>query len=138
MEMDEIDLRLASAPESVAAARRAVVGLDDLAVSERADASLLVSEVVTNSVRHAGMDETEEILLHARVERETLRVEVTDPGAGFERRPPEPRLESEDPGGWGLVLVDRLADRWGVERGAGTCVWFELDLGARRRSVAAA
>ena len=125
--MDEIDLRLASVPASVAAARRAVVGLDDLAVSERADASLLVSEVVTNSVLHAGAGDDVQILLRARLDDETLRVEVTDPGPGFERRPPEPRLEDEDPGGWGLVLVDRLADRWGVERGAGTCVWFEMD-----------
>jgi anti-sigma regulatory factor (Ser/Thr protein kinase) len=130
--MDEIDLRLASVPASVAAARRAVVGMDDLAVSERADASLMVSEVVTNSVRHAGAGGDEEILLRARVDDETLRVEVTDPGPGFEPGRPQPRLESEDPGGWGLVLVDRLADRWGVERGAGTCVWFEMDRVAAR------
>ena len=87
--MDEIDLRLASVPASVAAARRAVVGLDELAVSERADASLLVSEVVTNSLRHAG------VRGRARsscAPRRTTRLSAwrsTDPGPGFERRTPQ-------------------------------------------------
>ena len=42
-----------------------------------------------------------------------LRIEVHDPGHGFELKPP-----SDDPlraSGWGLVLVEELADRWGID-----------------------
>jgi anti-sigma regulatory factor (Ser/Thr protein kinase) len=57
-----------------------------------------------------------------------VRIEVSDGGAGFvPPKRPAPRLDAEEPGGWGLVLVDRLADRWGVARDEGTSVWFELD-----------
>lgn len=38
-----------------------------------------------------------------------------------------PLLESDEPpGGWGLMLVGEIADRWGVETDDGTCVWFEM------------
>jgi anti-sigma regulatory factor (Ser/Thr protein kinase) len=52
-----------------------------------------------------------------------VRVAVTDQGAGFE---PQGRPTSGDRSGWGLMMVDRLADRWGVELGSGTEVWFEM------------
>ena len=52
-------------------------------------------------------------------------LEVIDPGAGFE---PLPRVAGQSQaGGWGLYLVDQIADRWGVVPGDGTHVWFELD-----------
>jgi anti-sigma regulatory factor (Ser/Thr protein kinase) len=55
-----------------------------------------------------------------------IRVEVVDPGGHFARD--RPRSSTADPGGWGLVLVERIAARWGVRRGAsGTRVWFELE-----------
>jgi hypothetical protein len=54
-----------------------------------------------------------------------LRVEVCDPGPGFEVR--EPPLDMERPSGWGLYLVRELADRWGVDHTKQTRVWFELD-----------
>jgi anti-sigma regulatory factor (Ser/Thr protein kinase) len=53
-----------------------------------------------------------------------LRAEVSDPGPGFVPR--ERAGELDDPGGWGLVLVDRLAERWGVHNDERTSVWFEL------------
>jgi hypothetical protein len=52
-----------------------------------------------------------------------LRVEVRDGGAGFV---PERRRERSEPGGWGLMLVEGIADRWGVKRDPTTTVWFEL------------
>jgi anti-sigma regulatory factor (Ser/Thr protein kinase) len=56
-----------------------------------------------------------------------LRVEVTDPGPGF-----DPEMDEPTPGqagGWGLFLTERLADRWGVDRADGlTTVWMEMDL----------
>ena len=51
--------------------------------------------------------------------------EVAHPGNGFRHKPPCP--SSDAVGGWGLVLVDRIADRWGITgRAADTRVWFEL------------
>jgi anti-sigma regulatory factor (Ser/Thr protein kinase) len=81
------------------------------------DVRLLVSELVTNCVRHAGVGPEEQLELLVSV--------VRDPGPGFEPRPRAPHNTSDS--GWGLVLVDRLADRWGVAREASTRVWFEID-----------
>jgi anti-sigma regulatory factor (Ser/Thr protein kinase) len=86
---------------------------------------LLVSEIVTNSVRHAGLDDGSRISLHIEASPELVRVEVTDPGPGFVPRVPELRISQDS--GWGLYLVDELADRWGVDAGDGTRVWFEID-----------
>jgi hypothetical protein len=49
---------------------------------------------------------------------------VKDPGGGFAtpERPPHPG----QPDGWGLLLVQRMADRWGVTSNATSEVWFEL------------
>jgi anti-sigma regulatory factor (Ser/Thr protein kinase) len=88
------------------------------------DIRLLVSELVTNSVRHAGARRE---LVGIAVTRSggTVRVEVSDGGTGFR---PRPRDKAHDEvGGWGLHLVDRLTDRWGVDTGRRTRVWFELD-----------
>ena len=50
---------------------------------------------------------------------------MTDDGHGFEPRHSAPNRDSAS--GWGLYLVDQLADRWGVTNTHGTSVWFELD-----------
>lgn len=93
-------------------------------------ADLLVTELVTNSVRHGGSTEDDEVEVRIEVDEHRLRVEVQDrgPGAGA-LEPPAPGLPSgTDEGGFGLLFVNSLADRWGSERGAdGTTVWFELD-----------
>jgi anti-sigma regulatory factor (Ser/Thr protein kinase) len=82
---------------------------------------LLVSEVVTNAVRHGGSSRPVEV--HASWNAE-VRVEVCDQGDGFT---PVPRQRApDDPGGFGLLLVGSLADRWGVETDGGTTVWFVL------------
>lgn len=122
--LPEIDLRLRPEANSPAQARRSLEalrpGLNDLLVD---DAKLLVSEIVSNSVRHASLDGTDAIEVRVRGSRSKLRVDVMDPGPGFdpERIPP-----AEHEGGWGLRLLDRLATRWGVERNDETRVWFEL------------
>jgi anti-sigma regulatory factor (Ser/Thr protein kinase) len=92
------------------------------------DACLLVSELVTNSVRHARLRPQDPIRLQVEASDRLLRVEVSDPGEGFGANPPEPVAE-RGPGGWGLFLTERLADRWGVDRESGwTTVWLEVDL----------
>ncbi len=120
-----IDLKLRPTPGAVPDARRALDALDE-EVSARTleDLRLLVSELVTNSVRHAGLKEMQTIELKVKLLPETVRVEVNDQGTGFE---PTPRsASSEDQSGWGLYLVSRLADRWGVSSDGVTRVWFEL------------
>ena len=87
------------------------------------DAELLTSEIVSNSVRHAGLDTSDLIGMDVDLTVEHMRVSVADGGPGFEIEPPRPR----DEGGWGLVLVDRISSRWGIVGDGPTIVWFELD-----------
>ena len=92
----------------------------ELAPPDRVDdATLLVSELVTNAVKY-GPDEPIRLIVDDDDER--ARFTVHDAGLG-----PLPEIRDEDPahGGHGLRLVDAVADRWGVERGS-TRVWFEL------------
>ena len=125
-----IDLKLRPTPGAVPDARRALDALDDEVSSQTLeDLRLLVSELVTNSVRHAGLHEAQTIELKVKLLPETVRVEVNDQGTGFE---PTPRgARNDDQSGWGLYLVSRIADRWGVSSDGVTRVWFELD---RRRA----
>ena len=90
-----------------------------------ADVELLVSELATNSVRHAGVTETDELSMEADVEPDRVRVRMFDPGSGFEEHTPSPP-SSGGSGGYGLVLLDRLSDRWGVQREGRFSVWFEV------------
>lgn len=88
-----------------------------------ADLSLLVSELVTNSFRHSGARERP-IGIEVTVEPEVVHGEVVDHGPGFRPEPiPEERRRN---GGWGLVILDKLADSWGVRAGPPTRVWFEV------------
>jgi anti-sigma regulatory factor (Ser/Thr protein kinase) len=92
------------------------------------DALLLATELVTNAVRHANVDEAGTIQLSAVAGDGLLRVAVTDPGGHGTPRMQE--LSVDVPGGMGLYLVDQISDRWAVEGGDGgaTRVWFELAL----------
>jgi len=117
---------LHAGPDAPLAARRALEGLDGLDREERQWLGLLVSELVTNSVRHAGMSSTETVSVAVSV-GDLIRLDVTDPGTGFERPGELPDGGGNGNGGWGLFLVDRLASRWGVERGPETRVWLELE-----------
>ena len=108
--------------ESVGAARRfATDALRGIDPDQLDSVELMVSELATNSIRHA---RAEFELSVANVEGE-IRVEVTD-GAGG-----EPRMRKagpEDPTGRGLQIVNLLSEAWGVEhrQGSGKTVWFTL------------
>ena len=111
----------------MSAARRALDGLEDLLeASVFYDASLCLSELVTNAVLHSGAGAQDELELRVDVRDETLRVTVIDHGRGFD--PPKPT--GGDESGWGLYIVDRLSHAWGVEREPDTAVWFEMRAGA--------
>jgi anti-sigma regulatory factor (Ser/Thr protein kinase) len=91
------------------------------------DLQLLVSEVVTNAVRHGGARQGEHVDLRVALTSDQVRLEVRDPGPGFHDVTPE--LPATDKGGgYGLYLVDLFADDWGVSGAEGTCVWFEVPL----------
>jgi anti-sigma regulatory factor (Ser/Thr protein kinase) len=89
-------------------------------------ALLLVSELVTNSVRHAGIDTETPLRLCGWLRDTTLRLELWDGGTQGTVTPRPPRRD-ENIGGFGLDLVARLSRAWGVDRDAqGTTVWLEL------------
>ena len=118
--------RLPPEPASVAEARAALRPLE-FAVDRATIATLrlLVSELVTNSVRHGRPSSAGEIELSVRASPRTVRVEIADAGHGFAVRP---RVAGQDQGsGWGLHLVDILSDRWGIERDGPMRIWFEID-----------
>jgi len=92
----------------------------DVPTERLEDARLLVSEVVTNAVEHVRADGEIEVKVDHDGQR--LRVEVADPGDGFEWKP----REESNPRGWGLHFVQRLSDRWGVQSDSCNRVWFEL------------
>ena len=115
-------------PEAPFLARRAVSRwLEGRAHDQlQQDVGLLVSELVTNSVRHAGQPVGAPVHISATAVDDVVRVEVHDHGHG-PVRPGTPRPRG---GGFGLQLVNQLAARWGVSHDHGTRVWFELAAGS--------
>jgi anti-sigma regulatory factor (Ser/Thr protein kinase) len=88
-------------------------------------ARLLVSELVTNCVRHAGMPLGAPIEVSGEFRGDDLRVEVRCDGPAFEFTPRRPPARA--PGRRGLYLVETLSDAWGVmANGGGTAVWFQI------------
>ena len=122
---------MAAGPAAASEARQSLSVIGDQVSQERfADLRLLVSELVTNSVRHAGFtaDDRVEVGFLVRMDDRRIRVDVLDAGKGFAQTvtPSTPDQVS----GWGLQIVEKLTDRWGVEPlpGSGSSVWFEIDL----------
>jgi anti-sigma regulatory factor (Ser/Thr protein kinase) len=129
---------IAATAEAATVARRWLDDISDLRVLGQVafDVRLLVTELVTNSVRHAGLGESELITVMLELSDARVRVEVRDPGDGFAfpARPQKITIE----GGRGLQIVAAIAHRWGIDRSEPIAVWFEIDLeratavGARR------
>ena len=122
----QLSFELAGGPYAVTAARLALAEIDELLDETQAvDVRLLVSELVTNSVQHAKVGPEDSISMRLNINGELIRVEISDPGPGFE--PPTDAGGTERDRGWGLFFVSQLAHRWGVEPGDPGCVWFEID-----------
>jgi anti-sigma regulatory factor (Ser/Thr protein kinase) len=116
--MNTLTADLPRSRDSVGAARRLVNGhTPSLDSEQRQDAVLMVSELVTNAVLH-GLGA---ISLRIDAEADTVRIEVADEGNVAVAPRPEPGPD----GGWGLRIVEELADEWGVLDGR-TTVWFRL------------
>jgi anti-sigma regulatory factor (Ser/Thr protein kinase) len=88
---------------------------------------LLVSELVTNSVLHARLDESDRIIVDATVTPTTLRLEVTNPGSGFPLPAMPGAVQLGAVSGRGVAIARALADRFGVSGDQQTSVWAELD-----------
>jgi anti-sigma regulatory factor (Ser/Thr protein kinase) len=110
--------------DAPALARDALRRLDGRVRSDLVeDAALLVSELVTNGVKYGGEGQ---IRLEVEADESRLRAEIVDQGDGFDPQSRENRqMKPSDEGGWGLHLVETLADDWGVHAGS-THVWFEI------------
>ena len=123
----ELDVTRPVHPLVAVATRRCLDGLAAFLQSHQFDnLRLLVNELVTNSIRHAGSALGDDrIRLRVMALSEVVHVEVCDTGPGF-----APALGDADPeatSGRGLYLLDRIADRWGVRTDERACVWFEID-----------
>jgi PAS domain S-box-containing protein len=120
-----LELRLPGGATAPGAARRALVAAigERLGETAQGDALIVISELVTNAIRHGGaQEESAEVRIDVALLPEALRLEVTDPGPGFEPGGHGPRAD----GGYGLHLLDRLAARWGVAGASPVTVWVEL------------
>ena len=134
--MEKRTFSFRAAPESVPYARECVVELAEPFVDgERIpDLRLVISEVITNAVRHGGEGD---MLVAVTPKRGFLCVQVTDTGDGFAPRPRA--YEPDEDGGFGLFLVERLTRRWGLTReDSNTRVWFEFDFAGADGAAAAA
>jgi two-component sensor histidine kinase len=119
-----VERSLSLGPSAPAAARRLVgdIPLDDDA---RGKLELILSELVTNSVVHAGEGGGTELSVRLRRESERVRGEVCGDGPRFDWAPHDPDLG--EPGGLGLMIVDQLTERWGICHNSQVCVWFECE-----------
>ncbi|WAZ27188.1 ATP-binding protein [Streptomyces cinnabarinus] len=124
-EGDCVEWTFSAEPGAVRAARAAVRSrLHDWGLDSLADiAALLVSELVTNALRHATGPIGVRLVRPSRL-GDVLRVEVSDPLPDFPR---ERVARPEDESGRGLQLVAHSSRRWGTRPGeVGKTVWFEL------------
>jgi anti-sigma regulatory factor (Ser/Thr protein kinase) len=93
--------------------------------AELSDLRSVLAEVVNNAVVHGGAgDEDHSVVVHLAAAEATLRVEASSDGPAFTPSAPTAR---EAPGGFGLVIVDEIASRWGVDHSGDSCLWFEID-----------
>jgi anti-sigma regulatory factor (Ser/Thr protein kinase) len=125
-----LNLVLTEENGAAAAARQALRAENgELPETVQDDVLLLVSELVSNAVLHAGAGPERPLQVQLLRGPRWLVVTVADEGPGFGWHPHAAgRAEDHNgSGGWGLFLVDQIADRWGVEcTASGSRVWFEI------------
>jgi anti-sigma regulatory factor (Ser/Thr protein kinase) len=130
---DKLTLSFPREPDSVPAARAALARFEEkLPAATLYDASLCLSELVTNAVQHPAEDSGDELHLELTLHEGVLRVQVIDPGGGFQPGPPTQGEER----GWGLFIVDQLSTNWGREpEDERTIMWFEMVREGERDSI---
>jgi anti-sigma regulatory factor (Ser/Thr protein kinase) len=121
---------LAARPEAAGKARYAVRALP-VSPATRDKLELLVSEIVSNAVLHAGLSPEDPVSVHITSGPDRARLSVRDPGPGFVPEPKD-RADPLAPGGRGCVIVDALADSWGIDCDTSGCtVWCEVVIDER-------
>jgi anti-sigma regulatory factor (Ser/Thr protein kinase) len=120
-----LSLQVPAGADAPASVRKALDRLNGALGPARDVLALVLSELVTNSVRHSGAGPDDKIEVWVEAAPDRIRVGVSDPGAGFDpqTRPPG----ADDGGGWGLFVVDQLVSRWTVEQDDGVQVICEID-----------
>jgi anti-sigma regulatory factor (Ser/Thr protein kinase) len=123
----DLQLSLHSTPAAPSIARRWARDFfsQRLSAAELEDTLLMLSELVTNAVRHAIAASGGLVDVHLAIAPQRLRVEVRDVGGGFAL--PVAKTDVLHSGGYGLLIVDSGSSRWGRSDGSPHCVWFELD-----------
>ncbi len=124
-ESQAIRVTLPCGPAAPRLAREAIRGVLGGRRNAAADATLVVSELVTNAVRHSACNPDQTLTLDARVIGDYVRIAVHDPAQSAQ----VPHVRGSAPGtggGLGLRLVEQLARRWGWDRPDGRLVWAEL------------
>jgi anti-sigma regulatory factor (Ser/Thr protein kinase) len=115
------------APQAVSEARRAVATLaEQLPRPVLDDVLVVVSELVTNSVLHTPPSAGEQVTLRVEIRRDTVRIMVETAWSDF-----EPTVGGSEPvreSGYGMLLVERLSDRWGKVANDG--MWAEISFAA--------
>jgi anti-sigma regulatory factor (Ser/Thr protein kinase) len=134
--MDALELELTPTPRAVVEARTAVTRrFADLPPDVLEDLRLLITELVSNGVLHSGITPQDTLRVRVGLDGHTIRAEVIDTGRDGVVVPKP--LDPEEPGGFGLNLVQMLSDRWGVNHNDVTCVWFEMQTPPSRTIAAA-
>jgi serine/threonine-protein kinase RsbW len=125
-------LRLAPTPAAPAAARRALAWLEPHVDAARyQNLRVAVTELVANAVEHGGDGRGAVVEVAISLDARSVRVDVSDAGGRFTPRLPPAAPAPQSARGHGLILVERLSDRFGV---AGPShLWVEVD----RRTAAA-
>lgn len=127
-----LDLQLQATLRSIAHARRSLDRIKPLVGDELYEKSkLLLSEIVSNAVKHTSTPEQATVGVSVDLTSDLLSVTVTDTGPGF--TPDKRELHDDQESGWGLWLVQELADRWGVDRDDRNSVWFDLRISPEHR-----
>jgi hypothetical protein len=122
-----LHLRLRDEPEAAAIARRAIAAtLAGTAFVDVDVVSLVVTELIGRLSNPVADDELS-LDVHVDVNASRVRVHVTGPARG-EGHAPEAVPESTLSAGWSLLLMERTVDRWGIDDGPATRVWFEIDV----------
>jgi anti-sigma regulatory factor (Ser/Thr protein kinase) len=114
--------KIAPQPEGPAMARRIIAEELSARVPPPVldDVKLMVSELITNGIVHGASDDDAPVMLDVCING-SVHCRVLDHGQSFAAR-----AKREGPSGWGLHVVDQLADRWGLQRSPQrTEVWFE-------------
>lgn len=117
-------------PDSLGRARQLVTRIRDAPRAIVESAQLVLTELLTNEIKHGKYLPGDPLVCRVDRTRSAVRIEVAHTGPTFAmpRAPVVPSLELRE-SGWGLALITRLADRWGVdERRGARQVWAEIDV----------